>query len=366
MGRKRSTPKPRRTALERLGEAVLAHRYAIVIAWTALAIGGAVYGSSVFDRLSNGGFSVPGSDSKEAVEIVARDFRFGGATRLVAILEHPQATRDGASPARVTKRARLALERAGNVASHTLVTQPDVAHVDGPSLSSDGRVAILQFFLRHREAEAQPRVPQIRAVLRKDVASAAHVEVLGRVAVFQRYSEVAHEDLVRAEKISLPVILVLLLVAFLSAIAAGIPLLLAGTALGVTYGMLQLLSLAMTLSVFVTNTASILALGLSIDFSLFVVTRFREELAAGKSTSDSVRTIMRTTARSIVLSGATVAASLMTLTFVGVKSFTSMAIVETCFRGRDLRFPGPDDVELTFLRLLGNTRKDCAHNQESQ
>jgi RND superfamily putative drug exporter len=315
--------------LERLGEAVLRHRYATVAVWAALAVAGAVLGSGLYDRLSNGGYAVPGSDSQQAVRIVARDFQFGGETRLFALLEYPRgalAARRPGSRAAPSPAAHLAFERAGLAASRTLLAQPDVAHVDGPSTSTDGRVSILQFFMRHSEAEAQRRVPTIRATLRRALAPDAHVEVVGRVAVFQRYSAVARADLARAEAISLPVILAMLLVAFLSVIAAGIPLLLAGTALAVTYGALHLLSLGLTLSVFVTNTASILALGLSIDFSLFVVTRFREELAAGRSPDDAVRTIMRTTARAIMLSGATVATSLMTLTLVGVKAFSSMAI----------------------------------------
>ncbi len=315
------TPKASRTTLERLGEAVLAHRLAVVAAWAVLAVVGAVYGTGLYDRLSNGGYAVPGSDSQQAVAIITRDFQFGGDTRLFAVLEPAQSIH-AASP----RTSPVAWERAGDIALHTLVTQPDVARVDGLTISPDGRVAILRFFLRHREAEAQRRVPTIRDALRRAVTPLANAEVLGRVAVFQRYSEIAHSDLARAEKISFPVVLAMLLIAFLSAIAAGIPLLLAGIALAVTYGALQLLAHALTLSVFVTNTASVLALGLSIDFSLFVVTRFREELAAGRCTTDSVRTIMSTTARSIVLSGATVAASLMTLTLIGVRSFTSMAI----------------------------------------
>jgi len=332
VGLNSTTPKPGRTALEKLAALVLAHRFAVVVAWAVLAVAGVTYGSGLYDGLSNGGFAVRGSDSEQAVKIIARDFQFGGTSRLFAVLEYPDAlrlaSRGAPSPAaaRRSAAARAAFERAGLTASHVLLEQPDVVHVDGPAPSGDRRVAVLQAFLRLREAEAQRRVPAIRATLRRALAPYAHAEVVGRIAVFQRYSAVARSDLRRAEKISFPVILAMLLVAFLSAIAAGIPLLLAATALAVTYGALELLAHAMTLSVFVTNTASILALGLSIDFSLFVVARFREEIATGRETADAVRAVMTTTGRSILLSGVTVAASLLTLTFVGVKAFTSMAI----------------------------------------
>src|SRR5207248_8289242 len=109
-----------------------------------------------------------------------------------------------------------------------------------------------------------------------------------------------------------------------SLIAAGLPIVLAGVSLVTTFGLLYLISLATDMSVFVTNTALLLGVGLSIDYSLFMVTRYREELRRGAAVDEAIVATLRSTGRTVVASTVTVAASLACLTVVGVGIFSSM------------------------------------------
>jgi uncharacterized membrane protein YdfJ with MMPL/SSD domain len=125
--------------------------------------------------------------------------------------------------------------------------------------------------------------------------------------------------------ISFPVTLVILLVAFLSVVAALLPLGLAAVCVGVTFGFLYLLTYVVQLSVFVEDTVLVLGLGLSIDFSLFMVTRVRESLSRGASMEEAITETLQTTGRAITVSGLTVATALAGLYVTGLGVFQSLA-----------------------------------------
>src|SRR5207248_926230 len=110
----------------------------------------------------------------------------------------------------------------------------------------------------------------------------------GLPAFYERFNEVSRQDLERAEKITFPITLLVLILAFGTLVAAGLPILLGVVSLVVTLGILYFMAGATQMSVYVTNTASIIGIGVGIDYSLFVVTRFREEIRRGRSVSDAV------------------------------------------------------------------------------
>ena len=135
----------------------------------------------------------------------------------------------------------------------------------------------------------------------------------GPLATGQAFGETIGEDLARAEAIAIPISLVLLLLVFGSVVAAFLPVLIAGVAIVGTFLALYLITLATDVSVFSINLATALGLGLAIDYSLFMVSRFREELATGSSTEDAVARTMQTAGRTVAFSALTVAVSLAAL-----------------------------------------------------
>jgi uncharacterized membrane protein YdfJ with MMPL/SSD domain len=150
--------------------------------------------------------------------------------------------------------------------------------------------------------------------------------ILGEVSGYERYATIAREDLGRTDKFSLPASLLLLLVAFVSVAAAAVPIVSGAVALSITFGCLYLLTLTLEMSVFATNTAAVLGIGLSIDFALFMVVRHRELLSGGASVPASVRGMLTSTGRTVAMSSLTIGGSLAALLVVGTGMFTSLAL----------------------------------------
>src|SRR6266545_4811444 len=143
------------------------------------------------------------------------------------------------------------------------------------------------------------------------------VQVGGQARVFGEVSDQVERDLARAEMIAVPITLVLLVVVFSSAVAGALPLAVGGFAIVGTLLVLRLLAGLTDVSVYALNLTTALGLGLAIDYSMFIVSRYREELRAGREPPDALVTTMRTAGRTVLFSAATVAVALVALPAVG-------------------------------------------------
>jgi RND superfamily putative drug exporter len=137
---------------------------------------------------------------------------------------------------------------------------------------------------------------------------------------------VSKEQLAKGETFGFPIILIVLLAAFGTAVAAFAPPALGFASVIVTGALIYLLSRSMEMSIYVQNISSMLGIGVAVDYSLFVVSRFRRELAAGKSKDDAVAEALASSGHAVVISGATVAASLAGLFIINLNAIRSMAI----------------------------------------
>jgi RND superfamily putative drug exporter len=181
------------------------------------------------------------------------------------------------------------------------------------------------------------------------------VAVGGQAAVFRQISAQVEKDLRTAEAITFPVVLVLLVLVFGSVVAATLPLAVAVLAVAGTLLALWLLTLATEVSVFSINLTTGLGVGLGIDYSLFIVSRFREELRAGLAPDDAVVRTVQTAGRTVLFSGLTVAISLAALLvfplyFLRSFAYAGIAVVALACLGALLVLP-------SLLALLG-TRVD--------
>src|SRR6266545_4269401 len=139
------------------------------------------------------------------------------------------------------------------------------------------------------------------------------VEVGGQARVFGQVSDQVERDLTRAEGIAVPITLLLLVVVFSSAMAGALPLAVGGFAIVGTLLVLRVLASLTDVSVYALNLTTALGLGLAIDYSMFIVSRYREELRAGQEPADALVTTMRTAGRTVLFSAATVAVALVAL-----------------------------------------------------
>jgi RND superfamily putative drug exporter len=283
--------------------AVLRRRFVLVLAALFLALAGGL-GGGVAAELSGGGFDDPDAESVQAAQVLEEQFG-RGAPNLVLLARAPDGVDDPAAVA------------AGTALTEQLAREPGVVQVTSwwtagrpDSLkAADGSSAVVLARLTGGDETAVDRVEQLAPDYRGDFRG-LDVQVGGQAQVFSEVGHTIERDILRAEAIAIPVTMVLLIVVFGSAIAAGLPLLIGVLSILGTFLVLHLLAKVTDVSVYSVNLATSLGLGLGIDYSLFMVTRYREELARGRSTIDAVVTTVRTAGRTVLFSALTVLLSL--------------------------------------------------------
>jgi RND superfamily putative drug exporter len=148
----------------------------------------------------------------------------------------------------------------------------------------------------------------------------------GGQLAFAQVSEQVQEDLARAELLAFPLLFLLSLVVFRSVVAALLPVVVGATTILTTFVLMRLVNSVEPMSVFAINLITGAGLGLAIDYSLFVVSRFREELATGAERSDALRVTMRTAGRTVLFSAVTVAAAMAALAVFQLRFLYSMGV----------------------------------------
>jgi uncharacterized membrane protein YdfJ with MMPL/SSD domain len=295
-----------------LARFVLRHPRKIVGFWVLVLLLSGVGASRLSSHVQNGGYIASGSQSQREVALAER--LFGASSEPQAYLAVLAAHGSTVPPHDVTAAARALRGVAG------------VKAVGSPVLSPDGRAALLPVAFDGSIGYAQTRVPAVEAALAHARLASAKAQLVGQTGIYQRYMVQSKKSLQTSSLISFPVTLAILLVAFLSVAAALLPLGLAAVCVGVTFGFLFVLSHVVQLSVFVEDTVLVLGLGLSIDFSLFMVTRIRESLAReGTTIEQAVTEALQSTGRAITVSSLTVAAALGGLYVTGLGIFASLA-----------------------------------------
>ncbi len=194
----------------------------------------------------------------------------------------------------------------------------------------------------------------------------------GGQLAFTQVGEQVEEDLARAEMLAFPLLFLLSLVVFRSVVAALLPVLVGATTIITTFVWLRLVNEVEPMSVFAINLITGAGLGLAIDYSLFVVSRFREELATGADTAEALRRTMRTAGRTVLFSAVTVAAAMAALIVFDLRFLFSMgyggvlvaltaALVSLTVLPAILAVLGPRVNALGLRRWKESLQRDAAH-----
>ncbi|MEI5010632.1 MMPL family transporter [Streptomyces sp. PmtA] len=268
---------------------------------TALAV---FAGSGVADRMGSGGWEDPDAQSTYATEALDREFPAARPNLLLLVRTGPEGVDD---PSVAAEAERLT----GRLAGEEGVTGVgSYWRTESPALrAEDGRGALIAARIEGDEKTAAGVLERIAPAYR-GTHGPVEVSVGGPVAVMHDMETIIQEDLLRAEMIALPVTLVLLVMVFGSAVAALLPLGIGIVAILGTNAVLRGLTEFTDVSVFAQNLTTALGLGLAIDYALFIVRRFREELAGGAQTREAIATTIRTAGRTVLFSALTVAVSL--------------------------------------------------------
>ncbi len=308
--------------MRRLARFVILRRWFVIVASVLVVAGAAAFGASVADRLSLGGFGDPDADSSQAAEVLDEEFANSTADLVFVVTAD-----DGDVDSEGSNAAGLALSESlegedgvSGVTSHWSIGLGELS----PLRSTDGSQALVIASLDGDDDELVERSGELSEEY-SGAQDGLSVQVTGRGEVTRQVSEQSEEDLQRAEALSLPVTLLALIVVFGSIVAALLPLVVGVVAVIGTFLVLTIITGFTDVSVFALNITTAMGLGLGIDYSLFVVSRYREEQAAGHSMAAALSHTMQTAGRTVAFSAATVAISLAALLMFPIPYVQSFA-----------------------------------------
>jgi RND superfamily putative drug exporter len=296
------------TPFDRLGRFVVRRAWWVVAAWAALLLIAIPFAPQVPGKLSAGGFILDDLESARAKALLETELGTPPSA-LVIVFSSP-----------TLKAGTTAFETAAADAIRDIPTAPHVArvvsHLLAPrQVSADGHTAYDIVFLDLPPDDSPKALPILRERLHD--APGLTVELAGGPAFYGDVQTVSEADLRRSEVISLPLAALALILVFGSIVAAGIPLVVGGSAVIVALAAIFVVASLTPMSIFVLNLATLLGLGLGVDYSLLMTSRFREELAlrpdGPERVADAVRVTVATAGRAVFFSGLTVLLGLLGL-----------------------------------------------------
>jgi RND superfamily putative drug exporter len=300
--------------IERWGALVARRALAVLLTGIVVTIGAAGYGLGVFDHLSQGGFDDKGSES--ARELSAERATFGNrGVDVVAIYTSKELVATDPE-----FRADVEQVVAGLTPGTTTSVVPYyAAPPDSGLVSKDGHsVQVLISLAGESQDDYLTNYDDLSPSLEAPASTGLQTDVAGAFAVYNDVNEITSEDLARAESISMPVVVLLALLIFGSLVAASMPAVVGLLAMMGALALVRVIAQFTEVSVFSVNVISLLGIGLAIDYALFVISRFREELALlpvddPDAAATAIRRTMTTAGRTVLFSGLTVAAALSSL-----------------------------------------------------
>ncbi|PZF86980.1 MMPL family transporter [Micromonospora deserti] len=288
------------------GQMVVRLRWAVLAAAVVLVAVGSTWGAGVFGQLTGGGFDDPASESSRAAERITDELGPQGVD-LIVLWSSDTVTAD-----QPTFRDPVAAT-ADRLREHPAVSSVTTWYdTQVPALlAADRRATYALVQLRAGDEDGKTAAyEELRPALD---APGVRTEVGGTVAFLHEVNRQTTEDITRAELLSMPVLLVLLVLIFGGLVAASTPLLIGGLAILGGFVAVRLVNMFTDVSIFAINVITLIGLGMAVDYALFVVSRFREELAGGHDTATAIRRTMTTAGRTVLVSGFTIALAMASL-----------------------------------------------------
>jgi uncharacterized membrane protein YdfJ with MMPL/SSD domain len=308
-----------RDFMVRLAGFLARRRRWVLAAWIAVVAVALPIASHQTDHLTGGGFDVPGTQSKAVSDSLENDFsdKTGG----IAVVLQAEEGAGRAARVAAVERVRHA------VAGLDKVTLP-------PTTARQAEVALQRtgtaMLALHSEKSSDRQIDSA-ADLREDLEPGTNVEgvttyLAGQPTIWAGMQELSKEDLSKAEAGGFPIVAIILLVVFGSLAAAALPLVLGFVSVMVTGALIYFISQQVETSVFVTNMASMIGIGVAIDYSLFILARYREERARGRAPEAARAEALSTSGLAVAFSGLAVIVSLAGLWMVDNQALRSMAL----------------------------------------
>jgi RND superfamily putative drug exporter len=304
----------------RLGRYTATHFRAVLAAWVLVAAVLGFFAPSVETALSGAGWETTGSQSVQARNLINKDFQGLSSYALMTVIYSPTRTVSDPVFKAVLAKAESML-RADHAVKSVMAPRP------GISISKDGHTAIVQAGAALSSNGMVKAADQIKGPLARLSTAGVQVHLTGASGMWSDFNAANRSAMLKSEVISWPVTLGILLLAFGSLVAAGLPLMLTMVGLMSAAGLLYLGTKVMPISIWAMNFALMFALALGIDYAMFIVHRFRGALFGHKlSAVDATAVTMDTAGKAVLFSGVTVLISLSAVMLVPSPAFRSMSL----------------------------------------
>ncbi|NUR98675.1 MAG: MMPL family transporter [Kribbellaceae bacterium] len=304
---------------ETLGHFTYRRRRLVLALTGVFVVLGLAWGTGVFGSLANGGFDAPDTEAANAVKTIEQNVGRTG-TDVIVLYRSPSSTVADPAFRQSVEHHLAALPSADVTGVATYWTTKSPAFVSKDQHSTYAVLTLAGATPEDRLDTFHKISDQVRSQ-----AQGLDTKVGGEVAVFDEVNTQTEHDIVKAESISTPIVLVLLVVVFGGLVAASLPLFVGALAILGAFVLLRGLSAITDVSIFSINIVTMIGLGLAIDYALFIVTRFREELARGNDVETALTATMATAGRTVVFSGVTVGVAISSLALFPVMFLKSMA-----------------------------------------
>ncbi|MBK5230903.1 MAG: MMPL family transporter, partial [Thermoleophilia bacterium] len=277
------------------------------------------FSAGLSDRLSSTGFTTRGAESEKALDQLAKATGADADAQVVALVDFNKPI-DSKRGRRLVATVTKKLKAEPNM---KFVNSPfDDGGVDKSLIANDGKAAVVLGNLKNGLGDASGAADRLQNAF----ANVDHVTLGGSEMAKNKVSATIRSDLKRAELMAFPLILLIALFVFRGLIAALLPVLIGGITIPVSFALIRMFDNITDLSVFALNLTTGMGLGLAIDYSLLMVTRFREELATGLDKREAVRRTVGTAGRTVAYSAMTVAGATSALGIFPLKFLYSMGI----------------------------------------
>ena len=306
----------------RLAQLMYHKRRAVLGIWLGLLIVAAALATQVGSVLGPAEFVAAGSDSAKAAALMDTSFHQNDQKVTLVVIHDPHAGL-GDAPFHASVAATAARIRA-DAGLHVAYLDNPLVSGNRQLISTDGRSVALLFSSNLPETRIQAQIGQLRQVVR---TPGLDTYVTGTPAANYDAQKASTADLARGDSITLPILIVILLLVFGTLVGAALPVILAVSSILLSLALVSIIGHFISASTYVENMVTVLGLGIGIDYSLFILYRFREELRVpGNTVEAAVVRTMETTGRSVFFSGLTVAVGLSSLFLTGVPFMESMSL----------------------------------------
>ncbi|MFJ8261043.1 MMPL family transporter [Rummeliibacillus sp. NPDC094406] len=309
---------------EKLGRLAVSSPKAILFTWIVLFLLSLWFGPQLNNHLSGETLASPNSESIMANNQIKTNFDGNYSQNIIVVLENPNKNTSDPEFINELKKVEQQIKQNKRVEKTTSILNS----ADPNLVDKKNNRMFINIYMNASSKEAEEYVRTLKTDLSNEnsIKKGVKIHITGGAAILNDMNEVSKKNVQMVEMIGLPIVFILLLFVFRSLIASFLPILIGVFSIMITMSIIFFISLQFNLSMFLTNIVTMLGLGVSIDYALFITQRFREELQTTNDIKEAVIHSMKSAGRSVFFAGLTVMVSLASLISTNTTFFTSISL----------------------------------------